>query len=228
MDPAVLLVPAALLVAGGVGWLAWRYEQRRRRLWAAFARAHGWQYAVEDPSLADAFGGVPFGQGRNRRATDVLTGTWRGRPLAAFSYSYQTRTSGQNGQTQTQTHWYAVVALRTAGFLPQVEITPENLLSRLAGALGFAGVDLESEDFNRRYRVIAQDPRLAYDVLHPRTMQLLLDRPPVALRLLGADAVSWDDGRLDPEELLVRLETVSDVLDAVPARVWADHGGSAA
>ncbi|MCW2665067.1 MAG: hypothetical protein JWN57_29 [Frankiales bacterium] len=228
MDPAVLLVPAALAVAGGAGWLAWEYEQRRRRAWAALAQARGWQYALENPALADAFAGEPFGTGRRRRATDVLTGAWRGRPMAAFTYSFQTTTSGSPGQQQTQTHRYGVLALRTPGFLPQIELTPQNVLTRVAGALGFAGVELESEDFHARYRVTAQDPRLAYDVLHPRAMQLLLDRPPVAVRLLGADAVSWDSGRLDAGDLLVRLETVSDLLDAVPQRVWADHGGTAA
>ena len=54
-------------------------------------------------------------------------------------------------------------------------------------------------------------------------MQLLLERPDVALRLLGGVALTWESGRLDPTELLVRLETMTAVLDGVPDWVWRDR-----
>lgn len=75
------------------------------------------------------------------------------------------------------------------------------MLARAAGALGVGGADiqLESDEFNRWFRVIAADRRIAFDVLHPRVMQLLLDALPVHWRLDGDAIVSWEQGGLDPQ-----------------------------
>jgi hypothetical protein len=114
--------------------------------------------------------------------------------------------------------------------LPGLELSPESLITRLGNAIGFDDVELESEDFNRRYRVHAQDPKFAYDVLNPRTMQALLARPALHMRLQGADAVSWSSGRLDPAELLAHLSTLQLVVAGIPSFVWSDHlsGGAPA
>ena len=100
MGPEVLVVPGLVLLAGGGAYVAHVLERGHRRAYAALARAQGWAYAPEDGRLAHAFGGQPFGQGQRRRATDVLTGAFRGRAVAAFTYSFQTTTTDSNGQRQ--------------------------------------------------------------------------------------------------------------------------------
>ncbi|MCW2605532.1 MAG: hypothetical protein JWO60_225, partial [Frankiales bacterium] len=206
-----------------VGGLALRAEHLRGGALRALAVRQGWSLSRRDDVWAQELEGEPFGRGSGRRAENVLTGTYGGRDLVAFDYSFRTHSTDGNGTRHTTTHRYAVAVLRLPVPLPLVEVQATSWLPRVVGQLFGGGIELESEAFNERYRVRADDPRLAYDLLPARTMQLLLDRPEVSLRLLGGTAVTWERGRLDPEELLVRLDTVSAVLDAVPAYVWADR-----
>lgn len=220
---AVVLVLVVVLVLG-VAALAWRSEQKRRERLLGWCRSAGLSYTARDDSWAHRWRGTPFGQGSSRRARNVLTGALHGRPVVAFDYTYVTTSTDGQGRQQRQTHRYEVVAVGLPVPLPQLTLTPENILSRIGGALGLEDIELESEDFNRAYRVRCPDRKLAYDVLHPRTMQLLLGRPRLNLRVEGADVVTWAPGRLDPVSVLERSSTVGALLDQVPSFVWADRG----
>lgn len=219
MDPAVLLVPGAVAVAVALGGGALWLDAQRARALRALAFERGWSLVRRDDVWAGELEGEPFGRGSDRRCESVLTGTYGGRDLVAFDYSFRTHTTDANGNRQSRTHRYAVALLVLPVAVPYVEVEPAGWLPRLFDR----GVELESEAFNDRYRVRADDPRLAYDLLPARSMQLLLERPEVSLRLLGGAAVTWEAGRLDPHDLLVRLETVTALLDAVPGWVWEDR-----
>lgn len=212
------LVALGGLAAGGALWV----EHRRLGLLAGFVRARGWSWAERDDVWVDAFEGEPFGVGSSRRAEDVIVGTYGGRDLVAFDYSYRTHLTDANGQHRTQVHRWSVTSLRLPATLPLVEVEAAGWARLLPRVLG-RGVEFESEQFNGRYRVRTDDPRLAYDLLPARTLRLLLDRPDVSLRLLGGCALTWEPGRLDPDGLLARLETVTALLDAVPPWVWTDR-----
>lgn len=227
----VLLLPLLLGVAGigavlALGLRAHRRDQARRAALAALAAARGWSYAEREDGWAAAFTGVPFERGDDRSCRAVLQGEHEGRPLLAFDYSYETSSTDSNGQRTTTTHRYAVCALRLPAPVPALQVTRENVLTRLAGAVTGQDLELESDAFNRRHHVRAQDPRFGYDVLHPRTMQALLERPPLDLRLHGDTALAWAPGVNDPAGLLDRLGTLALVVDGVPAYVWQDLGRS--
>jgi hypothetical protein len=232
VDP---LLPFALfglvvIVVGIAAYLAYEAEQKRRRLLQGFALSSGWDYRARDDSWTERFDGGPFGQGDHRRADNVLAGRYGERDMVAFDYSFQTHSNDSKGNRQTTTHRYTVCALRLPAYLRELELSPESLLTRVATAVGFADVELESEDFNRRYRVRARDPKFAYDVLHPRTMDALLARRPLHLRISGADALCWESGRLKPPQLLEHLSTLALLVDGIPSFVWSDHspGGAPA
>ena len=94
-----------------------------------------------------------------------------------------------------------------------------------AAAIGLdPDIELESEDFNRRYRVSARQPKFASDVLTPRTMQALLARPATAMRIDGNVLIGWESGQLEPVGLLSRLATLHALVDGIPGFVWKDHG----
>jgi hypothetical protein len=224
VDLAVLVVPL-LAVLGVALWALHRYEQRHRDALLALAHEHGWSYTRRDDSWAHRFPGTPFGRGQQRRAHHVLRGRLGGREMVAFDYTFTTTTGTDgNGNGQTRTHRYAVCGLALPCVLPDLELTPENLLTRLGGALGLADVELESEDFNRRYRVACREPRFAYDVLHPRAMSALLARPTLHLAVRGDVALSWETGRTRPDDLRLRLEALTGLLDGIPSYVWKDRG----
>jgi hypothetical protein len=225
-----LLLGGGVVLVGLVAYVSYRADQRRRALLQGFALSQGWTYVAADDSWCGRFEGDPFGEGDHRRVRNVLLGRHRDRDLVAFDYSFQTHSSDSKGNRSTTTHRYAVCGLRLPAFLPTLELAPESVLTRFAGAIGFSDVELESEDFNRHYRVRAGDTKFAYDVLNPRTMAALVARPALHLRVAGADALCWESGRLEPAELLERLSTLDLLVDGIPSFVWSDHspGGAPA
>jgi hypothetical protein len=223
----LLFFGGGLVLVLAVGIYSYQADKKRRALLQAYAQSNGWTYLARDDSWCSRFEGTPFGQGDSRKASNILTGSYDGLPMVAFDYSYETSTTDSKGHRSKTTHRYAVCALQLPAWLPELELSPESALTRLAGHLGFGDVELESEDFNRHYRVSARNPKFAYDVLHPRTMQTLLGRPALHMRLSGADAVCWENGRLEPAELVARLSTLLVVIRGIPSFVWSDHAPSA-
>jgi hypothetical protein len=218
-----------VLVAGSVmaGFLVLGYlrDAKRRQALVSYCASMGWSYDAEDDSYTVRWNGTPFDIGDRRRATNVVSGTDRGMPFVALDYQYDTESTDSHGRRNRTTHRYAVVALGLPTVLPRLEVTPEGLLQRAAAAVGLGSdIELESEDFNRRFVVHARQPKFASDVLTPRTMQALLSAPPLAWRIDRSDLVSWDSGRLEPVDVIARLATLHRVVDGIPSFVWHDNG----
>jgi hypothetical protein len=226
MDGLVLVVfGVVVVVAIAIAWRSYVLDRRRVDALRGFAASKGWQFWSEDDGLASRWGGEPFGRGEDRKVRNVLSGTDRGRPVVAFDYSYVTESTDSKGHTTRTTHRYAVAVVGLPTFLPTLQVVPEGLLRRAAGALGLGhDIDLESEDFNRRFTVTARDPKFASDVLTPRTMEALLHVPPRAWRIEGSEALCWDDGAGRPVDVLARLALLDGVVAGIPSFVWHDNG----
>ena len=220
----VLLFVAVAAVVGVIAYVQWKREQKRRSLLIEWAAANKWSFAPADDTWCARWQGAPFGEGDHRRARSVLTGEWKATPFASFDYSFQTHSSNGKGGQTTQTHHYAVSTVRLPTYLPRLQVTPENLLTRIGNAVGFDDIELESEDFNRAFRVSANDPKFASDVLNARTMQLLLSRPHLSWRIEGTDILCWQDGEQHPAGVTAAVETMLDVLKGIPSFVWHDNG----
>lgn len=222
----VLLFVGLALIGVTVAWLGYRADKKRREALLRFALSKGWRYLAADDSLVELAQGTPFGEGDHRRARNVLTGTVSGFEMVAFDYSYQTHSSDSKGNRTTTTHRYAVASLSLPAYLPTLQVTGESLLHRAGQLLGFDDIELESDEFNRRFNVSAADRKFATDVLTPRTMQALLAAPTTSWRIEGPRIVAWDSGRLEPLGLLARLSVLTTVIAGVPSFVWRDYGAS--
>ena len=221
--PFVLIV-AVIAIAGYFGYRSWQAEQKRRELLMMWATNSGFSYVVEDDSWCARWNATPFGEGDHRKARNVITGTHKDRTFVAFDYTYETHSSNGKGGQTTTTHHYVVTSLQLPTYLPQLQVTPENMMTRLGNAVGLEDIELESEDFNRRFRVHANDRKFAYDVLSPRTIQKLMAMPAYHWRIDGQTTVSWDLGRLEIPDLLARLAALGAVVDGIPDFVWHDNG----
>lgn len=224
MTAILLVVLVALPIVGYLAYRSWQQEQKRRELLLQWSANNGWTFALEDDTWCERWEGTPFGQGDHRRARDVITGTSGSRSFAAFDYSYETHSTDGKGNTTTTTHRYVVTAVRLPAYLPTLQVTPENVLSRLGHVIGLSDIDLESEEFNRKFRVHCSDPKFASDVLTPRTMQALLGNQKISWRISGVDILGWYDGRLTPAGALSAMSTLGTVIDGIPSFVWHDHG----
>lgn len=213
-----VLVLFFMAVSGVLGWWTHRKGLERKRAWADSV---GWTVVGTDRSLVSRWPGTPFGIGSNRRVSELVVGSFDGRPAMSFAYRYTTG-SGKNRSTST----FHVIALALPTYLPRLELTPGNALQRLAARLGAQDIEFESQAFNDAWRVAAPDERFAHSVLHPRLMERLLrpDAARTSLRIEGTDLLSWSPGAPRYDAIGPRLRVLSDVVDAVPRFVWLDHG----
>ncbi|MDX6286236.1 MAG: hypothetical protein QOG53_1721 [Frankiales bacterium] len=231
LGPFVLFGLGACLV-GALGIYTWWRNQKRVEALGRFCLSKGWQFTSRDDSLCVRWMGEPFFQGRNRQARAVVrgvenrpSGSW---PFVAFDYTYVTESSDGNGHKQSTTHRFAVCAVTLPTWLPALTLTPENVLSRIGNIVGGEDIELESEDFNRKYRVQSPDSKFASDVLPPRTMEMLLARPTLHFRIDGQDVLCWESGGTTPMSLLPRLATLTDFVAGIPDFVWHDYGSNSA
>ncbi|GAA1554170.1 hypothetical protein GCM10009789_04510 [Kribbella sancticallisti] len=217
-----------LIVAVGVlvGYVSYVQAKKRREAFAAFAAQQGFGYGPANHALADQWPGSPFRTGDNRRVRNVLSGLYQGRQIVAFDYTYQTHSSNGKGGRRTTTHKFGVVVMRLPGALPRLEVTHEGIFGgAVANALGFADLQFESEQFNRAFRVEADDARFGHAVIHPQMMEMLLGRGEIGWRIEGDSLIGWDPGAHTPVEVMNRLQLLQYVVDHVPPYVWRDYAG---
>jgi hypothetical protein len=218
-----VLVLAGLAVAGSIGYLLWLRERKRSEALFAWATANGWRFQVRNDAFAQRWHHHPFGEGDHRRARNICSGTRAGREFHAFDYSFQTHQSNGNGGRTTQTHRFAVCVVTLPTWLPLVQVTPENLLTRLGHAV-MPDIELESEEFNRAFRVEAIDAKFASDVLPARTMQLLLGHRGISLRIDGDSLFCWREGETGIATISDQLVAAESLISGIPGFVWRDHG----
>jgi hypothetical protein len=234
--PWIMVVLLAFGVALVITFAVVGYRREKVRVSAvqAWALGGGWTMVDRDDRWVGAFFGTPFGQGSNRHADDVCTRLVDGWQQVAFTYRFETTststTTDADGTTSTTTHTdehaFTVVARQLPAVLGPLEIVPETVGQRIVRALGGQDVEVELADFNRRYRVTADDPKHALDLLNPRTVERLLAHGDASLRLRDGWAVSVAAGALQPDTAQERLSVLDDLLQEVPAFVWKDRGWS--
>jgi hypothetical protein len=230
-----LVVLIGMLLVGGFVLalvLAARREKGRKAALQSFAQAGGWILAERDDRWVGLFAGHPFGQGSDRHADDVCDRLVAGQRQVAFTYRFTTyetvTTTDANGRTvttqQRRDHAYQVLAASLPAALGPVAISRERLGDRVLRAFGRQDIEIEHADFNRRYRVRADDAKLAVDLLNPRTVERLLAHQDASLRVADGWVVVVDIGQLVPAFIEDRLRLVGDLLAGVPRFVWLDHG----
>lgn len=221
----IVMAIAVIAVVSIAFVFAFSANKRRRKAMARQGARMGFAHGQGDPRLKARFEslGDPFDRGFGRQLQNILTGTWNGRPAVSFDYSYMTRSGGENSHTQT--HYLSVVCLHSGLSAPSLSVLPEGPLARAMGKLVGDDIQLESEDFNRAFRVTSENRRFAIDVLHPRTMQFLLAHGRRGFRFLDGQAIHVIRGRLDPLAVPGVMGYLAAILDQIPDHVRRSLGG---
>ncbi len=193
-----------------------RTADRRRAAIDAFLAASGWSRLEGAAHLARQWRGSPFDWGLlDPQANEVLTGRVRGFDVVSFDYSYKTN--------KHRMHFH-VVALRLPVPLPLLELGPEGILG--VPVPGFTDKDhqLESEAFNKAWKVTSPDPRFAHAILTPRLMEWLMTAQGERFRIEGADVLTWRSGTQRLDTILHDADRLAIIAAAVPTHVWREHG----
>ncbi len=164
---AAVFVVVALVA--GAAWFQYKARQTRLRAVAALARQVGFTFTrADDDHLVD----LPFGlfsRGNGRRVELVMSGAHNGVPMRIFDYWYYV----DSGRDRTY-HRFTCALATIAAACPRLRLGNENILTRLSGEVGLRDVQLEYDDFNRRFRVKCDDQKFAFSLLDGRMMQWLL------------------------------------------------------
>ena len=223
MDSGWPIIAVFVLIAVGAMVFGSIRARRRRRALEAFARRAGLSFSPgDDHTLADQFGGfTPFGQGRSRRASNLVAGERRGVRWEAFDYRYTTG-SGKNRRT----HRYGAVAARVPLAFPRTTVRPEGVFDKVAALAGFDDINFESEAFSRRYHVKGEDRRRVYDLIHPGMMQYLMSLPAMHWQLGPGLVLVTRPGHYDAEEIERVMGSMEGFLSHIPDYVRAELTGA--
>ncbi|MFW6303746.1 MAG: hypothetical protein ACOC2L_03920 [Candidatus Sumerlaeota bacterium] len=155
-------------------------------------------------------------QGSNRYAYNIVSGAWKDYGLTAFDYHYETHSTDSKGRRQTSHHHFSAVIMRTPCCMRPLLIRPEGFFDKVKDFFGFDDIDFESAEFSRKFFVKCEDRKFAYDVLHNRTIQFLLDRPRFTVQFNYNDAFACQKSRFSTAEFEKAIETITGICDALP------------
>ena len=172
---------------------------------------------VTATQLVNQLGGcIPHSSGY--RADNVLVKHDGDLDWCVFDYTTISRDSKGNRSYS----YYGVVLLRAPFEFQRVELRPENVLFRLGRALGMQDIQVEVEQFNRKYFVTAADRKFAFDLLSPKVIDQMLKFPTRHWQFDGSFVVILRSDFYDYFDALRAMEEIREVLQAVEPFVKQD------
>ncbi|HEX2057668.1 MAG TPA: hypothetical protein VHI71_04790 [Actinomycetota bacterium] len=208
-----------------VGFLAlmifWQVRRRLRRARAvrAWAEERGLNFDLQDPHDLYGDSRSVFSGERRRRVGNTTWGKWGTHEVLAGDLTTSTR--------DNETHRVLSVVRVPLPFTApaHVSVVPHDLWSRVKDKLGFEGISLPSEDFNKRYDVRSDDREFAVELLDLSLIAWLLtiDRR-FGLDVLGGRVVFTSE-ILRPEELGKLFDAATGFVDRIPPRVLEAYPG---
>jgi hypothetical protein len=203
-----------ILIAVGVPlylWFMWHLNQRRNERARAVAASAGLNIDLDSKDPPPAPFDL-FERGRSRRVSFHMWAT--GGQDSVFRYRYTTG-SGKSRQTHRCT-----CALIDVPFnAPYLTIGPEGFWSNLGQIVGIRDIEVESPEFNDRYRVKCDDERFAITLVDHRMIAWMLGdggAGAVRFELLGRQLLCISD-ELDIEQMPGMLGWTARIRQHLPA-----------
>ena len=219
----LVLFGLILVAVAAIGVVGYQRERKRRAAIARWAASRRWSYVERDDRWSDGWPDHPFTSGYGRKGENVMAGAFGPYAAVVFDHSYK-QSSGSGKTRHTQTYHFAVHALALPVPLPWVHLSPEGFFDKAAKLLGAQDIEFESDEFNRAYRVRADDQRFAYDLVNAQTMHALLTAGRPDIRLFGTYLILVRPGKLDLGAVDWALTALAGVCERIPDFVCSDRG----
>ena len=215
----LLLILVFLLVAGGLVYYQHEQKIQRQRELRSFALGQRLDFSLEDPfdTLGEPFSLLQKGDGRG--VENVMWGFWHELEVRAFDYWYYEESSDSEGHRHKSYHRFNCLITLVEAQCPQLQISEEDLFTRLADVLTFRDIEFESEEFNRRFTVKGPDERFATAFCDARMMDWLLRHGEgYAFEVVGDRLLCWTK-RVRPAQIVHLLGTAETFRQQIPAVV---------
>ena len=162
-----------------------------------------------------------FGMGSNRYAQNIFTGEANGEPLSFFEYHYQTTSSGSNGTTSTQHHYFTIFTLSLPRSFPELVIKPEGFFAKLGQVLGFDDIDFESLEFSKRYQVKSRSKKFAYDFCNARMIDYLLNKQNLVIEVEHRTLALTYRGKFSTHTVRGHLRQLQQIRSLIPSHLFS-------
>jgi len=209
---AVIGLIIALIIFGAMA------AKKRREELASLSLRLGLSYRAEkDYEMTDRFEFLnALARGSNRYAYNILSGTYQAREVLVFDYHYETHSTDSKGRRQTHHHHFSFFILMLPQSFPELLITREGFLSKIAQAFGYDDIDLESAEFSRTFCVRSKDKKFAYDVCNGPMMEYLLANRDLSIEI-EARALALAFGKcLAAPEIEMNLGRLLEIRSRLP------------
>lgn len=194
------------------------YAQPPRPPSMSFYGRPDWVLVGSDNDLIRRYGLTTAGFGHTTEK--VVRGANAGLPIDACLHRWKTQrtvtSTDSEGRTTTRTvtdhHWEVLAGITLPFALPMLSI---------GGGWSGKKVRFESAEFNDRFAVRTTVPKLAYDIIHPRTMEFLMAVNPPSFRIEG-QLMRFNVAVHDSQLIGVCADFAHDFFGRVPSFVWED------
>jgi hypothetical protein len=230
MPPVLIVFIIIAAIAAAIGIAIWsaRMKDKRRQELAGWAQANGLKFLPEkDRSVWLRYQLFKCLQrGENRYAYNIMLGTSGQRVMSGFDYHYETHSSDGKGNQQTHHHYFSALVVDAGLPLKPLYIRPEGFLDKVTEFVGIDDIDFESAEFSQKFYVKSPDRRWAYDVLHQKTMELMLTYPRFDIEFQGSQVMAYYDSKtFTLGEFSAALKVVTCILDYLPESVVRELKG---
>jgi hypothetical protein len=214
----ILIFVLGIGVVIAIAVLGHAKEKRRREALANWASSKQMYFHVDRVyGFDDQHPELAFlGQGSNRYAYNIVSGSWGPYEATAFDYHYETYSNDSKGNRQTHHHYFSVLLLQPDFPLQRLQIRKEGIFDKLKSTFGFKDINFESAEFSRRFFVMAEDRKWAYDVIHTRTMEVLMRNVDFAIECDHQVMAIYQDRKMEIVQFEHAYHLGSEVLEGIP------------
>jgi hypothetical protein len=142
-------------------------------------------------------------------------------PVVCFDFQYTTG-SGKNRRT----HNHGVAILELEHPVIPLSIRREHVFDKVGEFLGADDIDFESAEFSRKFFVKSPDKKWAYDVIHARTMEFLMQNAgPFSIAFGHNEIAVIKTGRCEPDQYEKAVKLGWGLYDLIPEYVLQELRG---
>jgi hypothetical protein len=171
----VWLMLIGFTLVGVMSTVAFKRKATRDLDLQRLAAANGFVFSPADLFASTRVPFSIFRLGNRSEACNVLVGQAAdGAPVRVFDLTTWTEKDTQEGVQRSGYRHMTCCLTETDHAFPHLVVQPETLVTRVLEKVGMPSVDLESEEFNRRFVVTTENERFARLFLDPQMMELLL------------------------------------------------------
>ena len=159
-------------------------------------------------------------QGSSRYGFNIMHGTYKEHPVMVFDYHYETHSTDSKGRRRTHHHYFSFFMLHFEQSFPELLISKEGWLSKIAQFLGFDDIDFESAEFSRRFKVKSPDKKFAYDICHGKMIEYLLQNPDLSIEIERHCLTLFFGNRLSADQIRPNLNRLIRVRELFPSYLF--------